>query len=150
MRARGSLAGMIGAYAAGAWIAGCTGDTERDPVNTEHIQQATLTGGFATVIPEFECVTSASGRSAAVFGYTNTGSSTIEIPIGTRNHFSTATNLGQPDAFLPGSHSFALRASRTASCQSGHLPDRPAQRAAAIEAIALARSRVVSVGARLQ
>lgn len=113
MRALKRFVETIGLVLAGGWLLGCAGDVEqredvaRDArVHTASVQQATTLAG--SVIPRFECVASANGRTTAVFGYTNTGSSTIAIPAGARNHFVNATSLGQPEAFLPGSHSFAF------------------------------------------
>ena len=59
-----------------------------------------------TVVPLLDCVvTNRDGSWTAVFGYRNTSSSTVTIPVGARNKVTPATyGAPQPTTFRPGTH----------------------------------------------
>jgi len=59
-----------------------------------------------TVVPLLDCVvTDRDGSWIAVFGYQNTSSSTVTIPVGARNKVTPATyGASQPTSFRPGTH----------------------------------------------
>lgn len=64
-----------------------------------------ITSG-GSVSPILECVSAkAGGVFAAVFGYLNSGNSTVVVPIGSNNKFSPGPDdRGQPTMFEPGRH----------------------------------------------
>jgi hypothetical protein len=64
------------------------------------------TSGAGTVSPILECVWHVgSTKWLALWGYSNSSSSTQTVPVGTSNSFSPgATNQGQPTSFGPGTH----------------------------------------------
>ncbi|HWA71130.1 MAG TPA: DNRLRE domain-containing protein [Polyangiaceae bacterium] len=70
--------------------------------------------------PRFECYqTRSDGKIAAVFGYSNPTPSTLTLPIGTDNKFTTgAQGRGQPTAFLPGSYNRAFAVAYTSGALS--------------------------------
>jgi serine protease len=72
------------------------------------------------VAPRFECYqTRSDGKIAAVFGYSNPTASTITVPVGANNKFTTgAQDRGQPSAFLPGTNGRAFAVAYTSGALS--------------------------------
>jgi hypothetical protein len=62
--------------------------------------------GGHTLIPVLDCVqNNGNGTYTAHFGYVNSGSAVIDLPVGPKNMFVGGDkDRGQPTAFLPGEH----------------------------------------------
>jgi hypothetical protein len=67
-------------------------------------------GGTASVSAVLDCVIPfLNGSYTAYFGYSNSGPTTMTIPIGPNNRFiGVPANQGQPTAFSPGSRNFVV------------------------------------------
>jgi hypothetical protein len=69
------------------------------------IAAAPVAGAADTVNPKLECVfaNTSAGNYIAVWGYENTGSTAVEIPVGTNNRFDPLPqDRGQPTKFAAG------------------------------------------------
>jgi hypothetical protein len=67
-------------------------------------------GGTGVVAPVLDCVISSIGPGfVAYFGYINSGSSVVSLPVGPKNHFlGVPPDEGQPTNFSPGTQTFAV------------------------------------------
>jgi cysteine-rich repeat protein len=75
---------------------------DSDGVDVESNSFALLTDP-SLVKPVLECVTQEGATNfTAYFGYSNTSTDSVSVPVGTNNKFTPGTNLGQPTLFIPG------------------------------------------------
>lgn len=72
-------------------------------------------GVSSTVTPIVECTTNRNGINHSVFGFRNTGPSTV-ISIGSQNHFTPGNpDRGQPTTFVAGTHINVFQADTSAT-----------------------------------
>jgi len=117
-RNRSSIAAASAALVLGTLVAGCGAEPPSDPMADQVTTQlqaeldAAATTNAATaqsvrpVKPSLKCVDRLSSTSyRAHFGYTNSSSSSIPIPVGFYNRFyPNPQGRGQPTTFLAGAH----------------------------------------------